>query len=465
MSLINNNQTDLILVIDDDKSVTASLTLLLKQHKFKVLQAHDPVSALQLIETHEISLVLQDMNFTRSTTGEEGMALLAQIHQVKPQLPVILMTAWASISLAVEGMRLGASDFITKPWDNQHLLKTINTIVGLANPATNENALGILSRTELEENNDFSAVIGESSEILKVLTTIARVCKTDASVLILGESGTGKEVIADAIHLNSNRNDAEIVKVNLGGITPSLFESEMFGHVKGAFTDAKQDRQGRFSSANKGTLFLDEIGEMDKSSQVKLLRVLQDQNFQMVGSSNNTSVNVRIICATNQDLEEMVSLDKFREDLFYRINLITIELPPLRKRTSDIPLLAKNHLQKISKLYGINQANISRRALDWLEQQQWPGNIRQLCQTIERVLLMSGKSELDYQDFVPNDKTPEKVLHSDFDLSSVTLEQMEKMMIEKSLVAYQGNISKVADALGLSRASLYRRLEKHGIDA
>jgi len=465
MSRINNNQADLILVVDDDKSVTASLTLLLKQHKFKVLQAHDPVSALQLIETHDISLVLQDMNFTRSTTGEEGMALLKKIHQVKPQLPVILMTAWASISLAVEGMRLGASDFITKPWDNQHLLKTINTIVGLANPATNENALGLLSRPELEENNDFSAVIGESSEILKILTTIARVCKTDASVLILGESGTGKEVIADAIHLNSNRSNAEIIKVNLGGISPSLFESEMFGHVKGAFTDAKRDRQGRFSSANNGTLFLDEIGEMDKSSQVKLLRVLQDQNFQMVGSSSNTSVNVRIICATNQNLEEMVSLDKFREDLFYRINLITIELPPLRKRASDIPLLAKNHLQKISKLYGINQASISRRALDWLEQQQWPGNIRQLCQTIERVLLMSGKSELDYQDFVPNDKTTEKALHSDIDLSSVTLEEMEKIMIEKSLAAYQGNISKVADALGLSRASLYRRLEKHGIDA
>ncbi|MCJ8319838.1 MAG: sigma-54 dependent transcriptional regulator [Colwellia sp.] len=464
MGSVNNLTRKLILVVDDDQSVTASLTLLLKQHKFSVLQAHEPSEAMELLKEHAVDLVLQDMNFSRSTSGEEGMSLLQEIKVLSPQLPVILMTAWASISLAVEGMRCGASDFIAKPWDNENLLKTITTIIDLARPTNQTQDSRFLSRAALDENFDFSNIIGESQSMLTVLNTVARIAKTNASVLILGESGTGKEVIADAIHDNSNRNNASFVKVNLGGITPSLFESEMFGHVKGAFTDAKQDRKGRFSAANHGSIFLDEIGEMDKSSQVKMLRVLQDQNFQMVGCSQNTSVDVRVICATNQNLEHMVEQDNFREDLFYRINLITIELPPLRDRATDIALLAKNHLSKISKLYGISQATISASALQWLQQQQWPGNIRQLCQTIERVLLMSGKSELTYQDFVPNCDTSSEPL-SNIDLGDVTLEQMEKIMIEKSLLAYQSNISKVADALGLSRASLYRRIEKHGIDA
>ena len=297
--------------------------------------------------------------------------------------------------------------------------------------------------------------------MLSVLNTIARVAKTDASVLILGESGTGKEVIADAIHRNSKRHQAAIVKVNMGGVTPSLFESEMFGHVKGAFTDAKYDRQGRFSTANNATLFLDEIGELDKSSQVKLLRVLQDQTFQMVGSSKNSNVNVRIICATNQHLEELVKQDLFREDLFYRINLITITLPPLREHISDIPRLVQHHLSKVSKRYGIEQASVSATALTWLCQQPWPGNIRQLCQTVERALLMSGKSELDLEDLVPNGVN--KNNDAAVNIGEVTLDEMEKLMIEKSLSAYAGNISKVADALGLSRAALYRRLEKHRI--
>jgi len=435
---------------------------LLKQHKYRILQAHQPQEAIQLLKENKVDLVLQDMNFSRSTSGVEGVSLLKEIKALSPQLPVILMTAWASISLAVDGMRFGASDFIAKPWDNENLLQTITTIINLASPKNQEQNQQLLSRTKLDEHYNFSEIVGESTAMLKVLNTIARIAKTNASVLILGESGTGKELIADAIHNNSGRYDASLVKVNLGGVTPSLFESEMFGHVKGAFTDAKQDRKGRFSAANHGSIFLDEIGEMDKSSQVKMLRVLQDQSFQMVGSSQNTNVDVRVICATNQNLEKMVEQDTFREDLFYRINLITIELPPLRNRIADIELLAKNHLQKISKLYGIAQATISPCALRWLQQQQWPGNIRQLCQTIERVLLMSGKSELTYQDFTPDEQSAIDAV-TNIDLGEVTLEQMEKIMIEKSLTAYQSNISKVADALGLSRASLYRRIEKHGI--
>ncbi|TQV85604.1 sigma-54-dependent Fis family transcriptional regulator [Aliikangiella coralliicola] len=455
------NQEPLILVVDDDRSVTASLALLLKQNNFKAIQAHSPATALESLKNHRISLVLQDMNFSRSTSGEEGLELLGQIRISYPHIPVILMTAWASISLAVEGMRCGASDFISKPWDNQYLLRTVTTAIGLASPKEDE----LLSREQLDDQFNFTHIVGESPALLKTLNTIGRVCKTDASILILGESGTGKEMMADAIHQNSLRNRSPLVKVNLGGINPSLFESEMFGHVKGAFTDAKHDREGRFSAANGGTLFLDEIGELEKSSQVKLLRVLQDQNFQMVGSSKNTSVNVRVVSATNRNLEEMVEEGSFREDLFYRINLIAFELPPLRNRTSDIPLLAQSHLRKISKLYGMSEAKISPKALTWLQQQQWPGNIRQLCQTIERVLLMSGKNELEYLDFIPRDAVEQENKLSDFEVGSLTLEQMEKIMIEKSLAAYQGNISKVADALGLSRAALYRRMDKHGLNS
>ncbi|MCW9016426.1 MAG: sigma 54-interacting transcriptional regulator, partial [Kangiellaceae bacterium] len=251
-----------ILVIDDDESVTASLSLFLKQKKFAVLQANSPALALELLEQKKVDLILQDMNFSRATSGEEGLELLEKIRSLVPGIPVILMTAWGSISLAVEGMRLGASDFISKPWDDEYLLRTIKTAIGLNSDKQKLNR----TRQELEQDFDFSGVIGESTPMLAVLNTVARVCKTDASILILGESGTGKEIIADAIHRNSTRNQSPIVKVNLGGITPSLFESEMFGHVKGAFTDAKQERQGRFSTADKGTLFLDEIGELDKSS-------------------------------------------------------------------------------------------------------------------------------------------------------------------------------------------------------
>ncbi|MCJ8270665.1 MAG: sigma-54 dependent transcriptional regulator, partial [Psychrosphaera sp.] len=356
------------MIVDDDRSVTASLSLLLKQNKFKVIQAHDPAAAMAAIEQNEVDLVLQDMNFSRSTTGEEGLALVQSIREHSPTLAVILMTAWGSISLAVEGMRRGAHDFIAKPWDNDHLIRTVNTAMGLLKGLSGSDEQQPLTRKALDQAYDFQAIIGESPALLSVLSTIGRVCQTDASVLILGESGTGKELIADAIHYNSRRKHESLVKVNLGGITPSLFESEMFGHVKGAFTDARQDRLGRFSTADGGTLFLDELGELDKSSQAKMLRVLQDQTFQMVGASQNTSVNVRIVSATNKGLEAMVAQESFREDLFYRLNLITIELPPLRKRVNDIPLLAQHHIQKVSKLYGLANASISAGALNWLKQ-------------------------------------------------------------------------------------------------
>lgn len=458
MNAFQMNASPTVLVVDDDPSVTASLALLLKQNKYHVIQAADPASALRQIEDREIHLVLQDMNFSRSTSGEEGLALLKEIRQSRPQVPVILMTAWASISLAVEGMRVGASDFISKPWDNDSLLRTIATAIGLASAQEPR----VISRKQLDGEFDFGGIIGESPSLVQTLATLARVSRTDASILILGESGTGKEVLADAIHLNSARRAGPLVKVNLGGITPSLFESEMFGHVKGAFTDAKLERKGRFHAANSGTLFLDEIGELDTSSQVKLLRVLQDHHFQMVGSSRNESVDIRIISATNRDLEKRVQEGMFREDLFYRINLITIRVPPLRERMSDIPLLASHHLEKVSKIYGLPVATLTPGALSFLQQQPWPGNIRQLFQCIERTLLITGKTELDYGDFAVDHGASIAGADPSIQEPVLTLEENERRMIQKALQAHEGNLTKVAESLGLSRAALYRRLDKHG---
>ncbi len=450
-----------ILIIDDDNSVLASLSLLLKQHNFNISEARNPASALEFLKQKAVDLILQDMNFSRSTQGEEGLALLRDIKKTAPQIPVILMTAWGSISLAVAGMRLGASDFITKPWDNPVLIKTINTIIGLPK----KEMRSVINREDLDKDCDFSSIIGNAPNILNCLNTVARVCATDASVLIIGESGTGKELIAEAIHRNSNRSKEALVKVNLGAVNADLFEREMFGHIRGAFTDAKQDSPGLFSSADNGTIFLDEIGELALSSQVKLLRVLQDQKFQAIGSSKTTSVNVRIISATNRDLEKLINQGDFREDLFYRINLITIHLPPLRERTSDIPLLAKHHLKKTCIRYQLPPAILTSSAQVWLQRQIWPGNIRQLCQTIERAALVSGNHELDEHDFIQHSQhalTQETRPKATNNLNGNTLEEIEKNAISQAMKQLDNNISKVASHLGLSRAALYRRLEKYG---
>ena len=452
-----------ILVVDDDPSVTASIAMLLKQAGFGVLTASEPQQAMSLLAQSPVHLVLQDMNFSRNTSGAEGMELLSQIKAQYSALPVILMTAWGSIELAVEGIKQGAADFLTKPWDNQQLLRLITTSLEL-NQTPPDSPLG---RQRLDREYDFSAIVGDDPALIDVLATIARVAATDAPVLILGESGTGKELIADAIHINSKRAQQSLVKVNLGGMNATLFESEMFGHVRGAFTDAKQDRIGRFELANEGSIFLDEMGDLDPSSQVKLLRVLQDQSFQAVGSSTTRRANVRIISTTNRDLFEMVEDGSFREDLLYRVNLITIKLPPLRKRRGDIKPLAEQHLAKVSKLYGLGPLTLDDSALMWLQQQPWPGNIRQLCQTIERAILMSGASHLSSHHFRPNAQRQNKGQYDDFLLpvGSMTLDEMEKLMIEKAIIAYRSNLSKVAEALGISRAALYRRLEKYGLNA
>ena len=386
----------LILVVDDDTSITASLGLLLKQAGYATVAAHDPVEALALLRRERPALLIQDMNFTRATTGEEGLDLLAAIRAEEPALPIILMTAWGSIQLAVEGMKRGAADFLTKPWSNAGVLQSVETALRLAESPTREN----LSRAELDERYDFSNIIGSDPRVVRMLELIGRVAPTDASVLITGESGTGKELVAEAVHRNSRRRSGPFVKVNLGGISSTLFESEMFGHVRGAFTDARQDRRGRFELADGGSIFLDEIGELDAASQVKLLRVLQDRTFEVLGSSRPRTADIRVIAATNRALHEMVQRSEFREDLLYRLNLINIHLPPLRDRRSDIPRLASHVLGLANEAYGTDVGSITPRGMEWLRTQPWPGNIRQLKQTIERAVLIRGGHELDVDDLV-----------------------------------------------------------------
>jgi two-component system NtrC family response regulator len=449
-----------VLVVDDDSAVQVSLALLLKQAGFDARCADDPRQALQLLEDGPFDLVLQDMNFSLQTGGEEGMALLARIKEGHPALPVLLMTAWGSIALAVRGVKAGAANFFTKPWDNGQLVALVEATLQAALQAT---PAPQSTRQALDARFDFGAIVGEHPKLLKVLETIGQVARTRAPVLILGESGTGKELVADAIHRNSPRAAQPIVKINMGAITPTLFESEMFGHVRGAFTDARSDRKGHVAAASGGTLFLDEIGELQRGDQVKLLRVLQDQRYQPVGASVSQQADLRVVSATNRELAELVAGGDFREDLFYRLNLITIRLPALRERRSDIPLLARHIVAGVAESYGLGGIALAPAALDWLAAQPWPGNIRQLKQTLERTLLLSGKDQLGQADFLATSAVDEGMPGARLGVDGMTLEQVERHMIEQALQQHGRNISRVARALGLSRTALYRRLERHGL--
>jgi len=458
--------TKRILIVDDDPTVVTSLSLVLKRAGLKSDGADRPESAFKLLEKNHYDLILQDMNFSRKTTGEEGLAMIAKLKSLYPQLPVILMTAWGSISLAVEGMRAGANDFITKPWSNEQIIQSVKITLGLADAYGRSNGDRIVTRAELNEKYNFKMVVGENPEFVKILNIVGRVSPTDASVLIVGASGTGKELIAEAIHQNSARKDAAFVKVNLGGISSSLFESEMFGHVKGAFTDAKHDRKGRFEIADGGTIFLDEIGDLNLECQVKLLRVLQDRTYEVLGSSITRSVDLRVVSATNRNLPELIEHGDFREDLLYRLNLIAIHIPVLRDRSDDIPLLVNHFLESIASVYRRPGVSINEAGLQWLQKLPWPGNIRELRQLVERAVLLSNSTTLDVGDIEralqmqPAEPTPQKLPA----IGSMTLDEMERSMVEKAMAQYNNNVSKVAEALGISRAALYRRLEKFGIN-
>ena len=448
----------MILIIDDDSAVRSSLSFMLKRAGYEAQVVPGPREAIEVVRTVAPDLILMDMNFTLSTTGEEGLTLLKQVKVFRPDTPVILMTAWGSIQLAVQGMQAGAFDFIPKPWNNAALLQRIETALELSTAP---------KETTQEQNDAFNRnhIIGRSQGLTDVLNTIARIAKTNASVLITGESGTGKELIAEAIHINSLRAKHPFVKVNLGGISQSLFESEMFGHKKGAFTDASADRTGRFEMADKGTIFLDEIGDLDLSCQVKLLRVLQDQTFEVLGDSRPRKTDIRVVSATNADLRKMVNERTFREDLFYRVNLITVKLPALRERREDIPLLVRHFADRQAETNGLPRTEFSADAMQFLSRLPYPGNIRELKNLVERTILVSGKPTLDASDF-----DAQYIRHNDQKAAEstsfigMTLDEIERQTILQALERHKGNLSQVAMALGISRAALYRRLEKHNIN-
>ena len=448
----------MILIIDDDSAVRSSLSFMLKRAGYEAQVVPGPREAIEVVRTVAPDLILMDMNFTLSTTGEEGLTLLKQVKVFRPDTPVILMTAWGSIQLAVQGMQAGAFDFIPKPWNNAALLQRIETALELSTAP---------KETTQEQNDAFNRnhIIGRSQGLTDVLNTIARIAKTNASVLITGESGTGKELIAEAIHINSQRAKHPFVKVNLGGISQSLFESEMFVHKKGAFTDASADRTGRFEMADKGTIFLDEIGDLDLSCQVKLLRVLQDQTFEVLGDSRPRKTDIRVVSATNADLRKMVNERTFREDLFYRINLITVKLPALRERREDIPLLVRHFADRQAETNGLPRTEFSADAMQFLSRLPYPGNIRELKNLVERTILVSGKPTLDASDF-----DAQYIRHNDQKAAEstsfigMTLDEIERQTILQALERHKGNLSQVAMALGISRAALYRRLEKHNIN-
>ena len=449
----------MILIIDDDSAIRSSLSFMLKRAKYEVQAVSGPREAMEVVRSVAPQLILMDMNFTLSTTGEEGLTLLKQVKIFRPEVPVILMTAWGSIQLAVQGMQAGAFDFITKPWNNVALMQRIETALEL----TAQDKKTEVPLTD-DDGFDRSHIIGRSKALMDVLATIKRISRTNASVLITGESGTGKELIAEAVHINSPRRKKPFVKVNLGGISHTLFESEMFGHKKGAFTDATADRVGRFELADKGTIFLDEIGDLDLSCQVKLLRVLQEQTFEVLGDSRPRKVDIRVVSATNADLRRMVQDRAFREDLFYRINLITVHLPALRERREDIPLLVRHFADKQCEANGLPKVDFTREAMDYLSRLPYPGNIRELKNLVERTLLVSGKELLTADDFKSQYQRPlEQPTTGTAGLQGMTLEEIERQTILQALEKYNNNMSQVAVALGISRAALYRRLEKYNL--
>lgn len=439
----------MILIVDDDNSVRVSLKLLLKRNGYEVATAANPAEAISFVRSSRPDLVIMDMNYSRTTSGEEGLILLKQIKVFHPDVPVILITAWGNIPLAVEGIRAGGFDFITKPWDNYTLLGRIATAISLSSK----------NKSETTASFNRSGIIGRDPKLLSVLDTIERVASTNAPVLILGENGTGKELIAEAIHKNSLRRNGPMIKVNLGGLSQSLFESEMFGYKKGAFTGAVTDREGRFAAAEKGTIFLDEIGDLDINSQVKLLRVLQEHTYEPLGDTKTRRADVRVVCATNADLDDMLRKGTFREDLYYRINLITVTLPPLRERRDDIPILVDHMLQKVSKAAGRDVPKVTPEALELLKQQTWPGNIRQLANIVERTMLVTAGDILDVKDFQAQG------LSSNIEAAPYQgrLKSKEKIEIENALTEAGGNLTRAAALLGITRQTLYRRMAKYDI--
>jgi len=445
-----------ILVADDQADVLEALRLLLKSEGFSIETAKSPAAVLRAIEAREFSLAIMDLNYARDTTsGQEGFELLTRIQTLDSTLPVVVMTAWATVELAVEAMRRGAKDFVTKPWDNPRLLAIVR----------NQIELGSAMRTyrRLEEENQLlrgsggPVLIAQSVAMRPVLEVIARVGPSDANILITGENGTGKGVIAQALHATSARAARPLISVNMGGLPEGLFESELFGHVKGAFTDAKTDRAGRFELADGGTLFLDEIGNIPLSQQAKILRTLERGEFERVGSSKTHRVNVRLISATNSDLPSEVAAGRFRQDLLFRLNTIHIQLPSLRERREDIPVLAQHFLKQHVARYRKPVTGFDEDALALMARYTWPGNVRELDHAVERGVLMATGKAIRAADLGLNAANSAK------GLDDMSLDEVEGYLIKRTLARCDGNARQAAEELGLSRSAFYRRLEKYGL--
>lgn len=451
-----------ILAIDDNEDILFAIKLLLKPHVEIIDTLNNPQNIPDYVRTGNYDVVLLDMNFTKDAiSGQEGFDWLAKILEIDPSAVVVFITAYGDAEKAVRSIKAGATDFILKPWQNEKLLATISSSIQLSR-SRKENVSLRFKQKEISAVLDqpFHEFIGTSPEMASVFSTIQKVAQTDANILILGENGTGKELVARALHRNSLRKDEVFISVDLGSISETLFESELFGHEKGAFTDAKNEKAGRFEIASGGTLFLDEIANLTVPLQTKLLTVIERKEVTRVGANNPLQVDVRLICATNNDIHRMVDDNTFRQDLLYRVNTVEIHLPPLRERTGDIPLLAAHFLKNYSKKYKKAIRGLSSAAFKTLNQYHWPGNVRELQHAIERAVIMSDSEILQSEDFI---LTSKKKKVADFEIDSYNLDEIEKNIIEKVLKQHQGNITQTATDLGLTRTSLYRRMEKYGL--
>jgi len=454
-----------ILVVDDQRDVREALRLLFKAERLACTVVDGPEAALDATRKQRFDAALIDLNYTRDTTsGQEGLSLLRELKKLDADLPVVVMTAWGTINVAVEAMRHGAGDFIEKPWDNQRLISVIGNQLALA--TSRGEAARLKRENEILRADDDEEFIAQSPSMHTLLVQLDRVAPTDANVLILGENGTGKGVIARRLHLGSKRAAQPLVKVNMGGIPDSVFEAEMFGHVRGAFTDAKSDRIGRFELADNGTLFLDEIANIPLPQQPKLLRVLEDGELERVGSSRTLKVDVRLISATNADLAADVARGAFRKDLLFRLNTVELRLPPLRERDADIALLAHAFLARYAKRYQRDALRFAPSALHALEGYAWPGNVRELSHVVERAVLMLDSDVIDEAalNLKPGATHALSGAAALAASESLTVDAAEERLVRQALERTGGNIQRAATLLGLSRPSLYRRMEKYGIE-
>ncbi len=463
--MAERTKTGKILIVDDNEDLLKAAKIFLKRHFEQVDLEKNPETIPTLLQNEDYDVILLDMNFTKDvSSGKEGYYWLEKILEIDPSSVVVLITAYGDVQMAVKAIKAGATDFVLKPWENEKLLATLFSAMKLRETKLEVEGLKSKQREiNLKINSKYDNIIGQSPAIQKVFETIDRVAVTDANVLILGENGTGKELVARAIHNNSPRKNEVFVNVDLGSVSETLFESELFGHKKGSFTDAKEDRAGRFEIANRGTLFLDEIGNLSMPLQAKLLTVLQNRKVSRVGSNKEIDIDIRLVCATNMPLYDMVKENRFRQDLLYRINTIEVELPPLRNRLEDIPLLANHFLKYYAEKYNKNAGKLSDSVISRMQKHHWPGNIRELQHALERAVIMSNSQVLQPEDFNFSAQGQNNVDSENVTLDQFKLEDVEKILIRKVLKKCNGNITQAASELGLTRSSLYRRLEKYGL--